>query len=253
VESVPETCQPYDEDLSALLDGELSGGRAAALRAHSDACPRCTAQLAALRRANERVVSALRVPLTEEDAQIARVEAQLRTRLAGVGPLEGTRRGALRPAPPRLRKRGRWIVAAGLGLAAAAALALALLYEARAPMQFTPVPPPPIAQTPPPAPPPTPPPQAEPPKAAGAPQSVAELPVTKSVPVRPRPPAPPAPQPEQSTHPLPSAPPEMDLASADEEDIELASRLDMLEDFEVIQKLDLLERLRKAEEGAGSG
>jgi hypothetical protein len=52
---------------------------------------------------------------------------------------------------------------------------------------------------------------------------------------------------------LPSREPEIDLASADEEDIELAQRLDMLEDFEVIQKLDLLERLRQAEEGAGSG
>jgi len=81
---------------------------------------------------------------------------------------------------------------------------------------------------------------------------MAELPAPKPPAVRPRPPAPPAPKPEQLT-PLPSARPEIDLAAADEEDLEVASRLDMLEDFEVIQKLELLERLQKAEDGAGSG
>jgi hypothetical protein len=82
---------------------------------------------------------------------------------------------------------------------------------------------------------------------------VAEVPTVKPAPPRPHPPTPHALPPEQLTPPLPSNQPEIDLATADEEDIELASRLDMLEDFEVIQRLDLLERLQKAEEGAGSG
>jgi anti-sigma factor RsiW len=253
VEPVPETCLPYDEDLSALLDGELSSARAAQLRAHCASCPRCTAQLAELRRANERVLSALRVPVPGEGARIARVEAQLRLRLAqesqtGVE----SRRQSRTQAPPSRRRNARWIVVAATGLAAAAALGLALLFQARTPVRLAPSPQPPIAQNPPPVPPPAPALQEEPPAATRLPEAVAELPVVKPAPVR-RPAAPPAPQHEQVTPPLPSAAPEIDLASADEEDIELAQRLDMLEDFEVIQKLDLLERLQKAEDGAGSG
>lgn len=253
MESVPETCLPYDEDLSALLDGELPSSRAAALRAHCDACPRCSAQLVELRRVNERVLSALRSPLPAEDTRIARVEARLRARLAQDGPLGAERRRQGRtPAPPGRQRHRRWIVAAGIGLAAAAALGLALLLQPRTPARLAPWPAPPIAQTLP-LPPVAPAPKPELPAATPAPEAVAELPAVKPAPVRPRPQAPPAPQPERLTPPLPSAEPEIDLAAADEEDIELASRLDTLEDFEVIQKLDLLERLRKAEDGAGSG
>jgi putative zinc finger protein len=253
VEPVPETCLPYDEDLSALLDGELSPARAAQLRAHCASCPRCTEQLAELRRANERLLSTLRVPVPGEGARIARVEAQLRVRLAqesqtGVE----SRRQSRTQAPPRRRRNARWIVVAATGLAAAAALGLALLLQPRAPVRLGPSPQPPIAQNPPPVPP-APAPQEEPPAVSRLPEAVAELPVVKPAPARRPPPAPPAPQHEQVTPPLPSAAPEIDLASADEEDVELAQRLDMLEDFEVIQKLDLLERLQKAEDGAGSG
>jgi anti-sigma factor RsiW len=252
VEAVPETCLPYDQDLSALLDGELPAERVAALRAHSAACPRCAAELEALGRANERLRSALRAPVPEEDARIARVEAQLRARLAQEAPVGG------RPIPQRAaraprRRSTRWIVSVGLGLAAAAALGIGLLFQARTPVKPAPATLPPVAELPaPPPPPPSPAPQEAPPPATQAPQAVAELPVVKPAPARPRAPAPPAPS-EPTARPRPSAPPEVDLASADEEDIELATRLDMLKDFEVIQKLDLLERLRKAEEGAGSG
>ncbi|HME72088.1 MAG TPA: zf-HC2 domain-containing protein [Myxococcota bacterium] len=253
MESVPETCRPYDEDLSALLDGELPSARAAQLRAHCDSCPRCAAQLAELRQANERVLSALRAAVPGEGARIARVEARLRARLAEEGPIDVHSRQSRTPAAPPRQRNGRWIVAAGMGLAAAAALGLTLLFQARTPARLAPTPPPRIAQNPPPVPPLTESPQKEPPAATRVPEAVAELPAAKPAPTRPRPPAPPVPQPEQLTPPLPSAQPEIDLAAADEEDVELASRLDMLEDFEVIQKLDLLERLRKAEDGAGSG
>jgi anti-sigma factor RsiW len=240
---VPETCLPYDEDLSALLDGELSAARAAELRAHRDVCPRCTAQFEALRRADERVRSALRAPVPEEDVRLARIEAQLRARLAQEAAVRAQPTRPLHAQAPR-RRRTRWIVAAGMGLAAAAALGLTLLFQARTPVAPVPLPPPPVAQTPAP--------QEGPPAATPAPEAVAELPVVKPAPARLHAPATPAP-PQPAERPLPSAPPEVDLASADEEDIELATRLDMLEDFEVIQKLDLLERLRKAEEGSGSG
>jgi hypothetical protein len=245
VESVPETCLPYDEDLSALLDGELPAERAASLRAHSATCPRCAAELDALRLANERLRAALHAPVPEEDLRIARAETRLRARLAQEAPVGG-RPAREREAQPPRRRRTRWIVSVGLGLAAAAALGLGLLFQARTPVQPEPTALPPVAERPAP-----PPPQETPPPATQSPQAVAELPVVKPAPARPRAPAPPAPEP--TARPLPSAPPEVDLASADEEDIELATRLDMLEDFEVIQKLDLLERLRKAEEGAGSG
>lgn len=250
MEAVPETCLPYDEDLSALLDGELPPARAAQVQAHSTSCARCAAQLAALRRANERVVSALRPTVPGEDARIARVEAQLRARLAREAET-GVQSPKLRqtPASPRRQRNRRWIALAATGLAAAAALGLALLFQARTPLRVAPAPPPPIAQTPP-APPPAPVPLEEPPAVPRVPEAVAELPAAKPVPARPRPPAP---QPERVAPPLPSAEPEIDLAATDEEDIELASHLDMLEDFEVIQKLDLLERLQKAEDGAGSG
>jgi len=252
VEAVPETCLPYDEDLSALLDGELPAERAAALQAHSAACPRCAAELEALRRANERLRSTFRAPVPEEDVRIARVEAQPQARLAQEASVGGRPVRRREGRAPR-RRSTRWIVSAGLGLAAAAALGIGLLFQARTPVQPAPAALPPVAERPaPPPPPPSPAPQEAPPPATQAPQAVAELPVVKPAPARPRAPATPAP-PEPTARPLPSAPPEVDLASADEEDIELATRLDMLEDFEVIQKLDLLERLRKAEEGAGSG
>ena len=46
---VSERCLPFDEDLSALLDGELDAARAAELRAHLDGCADCRARLAAWR------------------------------------------------------------------------------------------------------------------------------------------------------------------------------------------------------------
>lgn len=253
MEPMPETCLPYHEDLSALLDGELSPARAAQVSAHCASCPRCTAQLRELRRVNERILSALRVPVPGEAARIARVEGQLRVRLAQENQTSvDSLRQSRTQAPPRRRRNARWIVVAATGLAAAAALGLALLFQARTPVRSIPLPQPPIAQNPQPVPPSAPAPQAAPPAATRPPEAVAELRELKPAPTR-RPPVPPAPLHEQVTPPLPSAAPEIDLASADEEDIELAQRLDMLEDFEVIQKVDLLERLQQAEDGAGSG
>ncbi len=250
---VPLNCLAYDEDLSALLDGELPPARAAQVRAHCATCARCAAELAALRVAHERVLSALRTAAPGEEARIARVEAQLRARLREEREI-GTRRVELRPAPPPLRRqsRRRWIALAATGLAAAAALGLVLLFQARTPTRAVPAPAQEVAQTPPPVPP-APAPQEEPEATSREPEAVAELPAPKPAPVRPRPPASHVPLAEGVEPPVPSNEPEVDLAAADEEDVELASHLDMLEDFEVIQKLDLLEQLQKAEDGAGSG
>ena len=42
---IPATCLAYDEELSALIDGELSVEREAEVRAHLDACARCRSQV----------------------------------------------------------------------------------------------------------------------------------------------------------------------------------------------------------------
>ena len=116
----PGPCSAFDEDLSALLDGELAPAREAELRAHVASCPRCTQHLARLARADE----ALRA------LPAAEVPADLATRLRARIEEEGGRSSAARGAAPSRRatpRRRRWIPLAAGALAAAAALALYLL------------------------------------------------------------------------------------------------------------------------------
>jgi len=115
VSEVPATCLAYDEELSALIDGELSVEREAEVRAHLDACARCRSQVEAL----------CNVDLTLASAELPEVPAELRQRLAARIAHDAAERGAApRRAPPR--RALRRLAAPAAGLAAAAALALAL-------------------------------------------------------------------------------------------------------------------------------
>lgn len=118
----PTFCPEYDEDLSALLDGELSPTRAEEVRAHVAVCARCAARLAAF----ARVDSALSRSAAAQSLP-AGLEARLRQRI-GVGGTgravspEPRARGKLAPRRPR-----RWAAWAGAAAAACAALALLVL------------------------------------------------------------------------------------------------------------------------------
>ncbi len=69
---IPATCLAYDEELSALIDGELSVEREAEVRAHLDACVRC----------RSRVEELCNVDLTLASAELPAVPGELRQRLA---------------------------------------------------------------------------------------------------------------------------------------------------------------------------
>lgn len=45
---MPVGCEAWVEDLSALIDGELSAEREAEVRAHVDSCESCRARVGAL-------------------------------------------------------------------------------------------------------------------------------------------------------------------------------------------------------------
>jgi anti-sigma factor RsiW len=46
---IDEQCRPFEEDLSAWIDGEVAAERLAPLRAHVESCGACTRRVAALR------------------------------------------------------------------------------------------------------------------------------------------------------------------------------------------------------------
>ena len=106
-------CEAYDEDLSALLDGELSEERETEVRAHAVACPHCTRRLNALRSV-DRLLASAPAPAISHDLR-ARLDARI---AADAG------RRPLRTRPPRRRRLGR----PALGFAAAAAAAVLALY-----------------------------------------------------------------------------------------------------------------------------
>lgn len=114
------SCEAFSADLSAWIDGELPAARAAEVEAHVAACASCTAQAAALRRAD----AALRaIPLRDLPpdalAQIAR--------------------RAARPAAHPARVRAlRWVAGPA---AAAAGIALYLALRTDAPDDLAATPP----------------------------------------------------------------------------------------------------------------
>lgn len=117
-----ELDEVLDEELSALVDGELAPERAAELTARAEHEPRLRERIAAF----ERVDAALRA--IPEPALSPRLEAGLRDRIARAEREPEAGRAAPR-RPGRLRR-----LAVGTGLAAAAALALAVLLELHPPV-----------------------------------------------------------------------------------------------------------------------
>jgi len=109
-------CAEYDENLSALLDGELSEEREAEVRGHVAACPHCAPRLEALRRVDRLLAAAPAPPLPSD------LRARLGARIAAE---PGRRQPRIRR--PRLRRFGP----PALGFAAAAAAALALYLGVR--------------------------------------------------------------------------------------------------------------------------
>jgi len=227
----PTFCPEYDEDLSALLDGELAAGRAEEVRAHVAACARCAARLAAFARVDStlsRSASAQRMP--------AGLEARLRQRI-----LDGEA-GRAGGAPPRERvgrapRRPRgWIPWAGAAAAACAGLALfVLLRPARetggpAPGRIAEAPAPPTAA-----------PEAAPPRV------LAE-----------RAPEPTPPRVEEEAPPGPATPPDGELSDASEDELSLALELSQVggedvqqavSDLDLIRHLDAVERLDALDSG----
>lgn len=106
-------CEAYDEDLSALLDGELSEERETEVRGHAASCPRCARRLDALRSVDGLLASAPAPPVPHD------LRARLDARIAA-----DARRRRPPARPPRLRRLGR----PALGFAAAAAAAVLALY-----------------------------------------------------------------------------------------------------------------------------
>ncbi len=110
---IAATCLAYEEELSALIDGELSVEREVEVRAHLDACARCRA----------RVEELCNVDLALASAELPAVPGELRQRLAARIARDAAEvRAAPRRAPPR--RAFRRLTAPAAGLAAALALAL---------------------------------------------------------------------------------------------------------------------------------
>jgi len=148
-------CVGWDEDLSALIDGELEPARRAAVEAHAASCARCTAQLEALRAVDARLAG---IPLPEVEGRLSppRIsgEPPAAASVEGPSPVRSTRGEALRPrtAPPRSeRRRAAWKTGAPVRIATAAGIVLALFWLLQPGRPNTPPPggdPSPIAEAP---------------------------------------------------------------------------------------------------------
>lgn len=122
---IAERCPPYDDDLSALLDGQLDATRAAAVRAHAESCRDCARRLAALRGVDAalRCVAAAPLDATRSARMRTALAARLRDEANGASPLHRT--------PPRRR---RWLAPVGFAAAAAAAAALFVVMRTQPPV-----------------------------------------------------------------------------------------------------------------------
>ncbi len=211
-------CADMRDDLSALLDGELSPERAAELRSHLEDCPDCRAQLARLQDVDARLAASARGIAVPSD-----LRARLAARIAGEAAAAESAAPRRGPAGrvPRLARRG-----VGLAAAAAAAAGLALVL-ARPGSEIAPPPPPEPALA-----------EREP--APPAPEAA----------LAGRTPAPPAPEPAPTPAAAEPALAGADLAGSDE-DLALLLELETVEDLDVIANLDLLEQLVELGEGTG--
>ena len=108
--TIPDECVGYEEDLPALIDGELGAAREAEVRRHGSSCARCGARLDGLQRLGEalRAAPSPDLPWDLEARLRARIEEERAARrrvVLGVAP----------PAPRRMLPR--------IGIAAALAFA----------------------------------------------------------------------------------------------------------------------------------
>jgi hypothetical protein len=248
-----EACAAWDEDLSALLDGELAPEREAEVRAHVEGCAGCSARLGALGRVDALLAAAplpavretLRLATLARAAEVPSRGAEVPSRGAevpsrGGAPPAGRRRGAARGLPPT-RRRSLRAPAIGVALAAAAGLVLYLL--GRPAPELAPASP-------------TPPPIAESPARRLPPEGIGdERPPILIVEPLPPPALPPPPDPE-----IPEFVPELeapepllaDLETESPEDLAVVlSGAERPDDFDVIANLEILERLLALEGGRG--
>ncbi len=226
----PTFCLEYDEDLSALLDGELAPERAEEVRSHVAVCARCAARLAAFARVDStlsRQAAMQPLPVDLEARLRERIDAEEAGRSAP--PAQRARAGA---AP---RRPGRWVPWIGAAAAGCAALALFVLLR----------------------------PGRE--DALRGADGIAQAPAARPAPA----PAPrvlaeraPAPTPHRVEEPAPSSPSpspsDADLADASEDELSLGLELSQLgdddlhqtvSDLDVIQNLDAVERLDTLDPG----
>jgi anti-sigma factor RsiW len=225
VAEIAAACRAFDEDLSALLDGELGAERRAELEAHVAGCPGCASRLEALR-AVDRALAALPAPSVAPDLGV-----RLRRRLQHER-FAGWHRA-------RFRRVSRSALILPPAAAAAAGLVLYLVLSPPGEVDG-PVAPVPVA------------------KAPAAPVPVAKAPAAP-VPVAKAPAAPvreparreaeaPAPEPQVARQVEP-APVEAELESLDTEALAVVLELETIEDLPVIANLEVLERLLREEAG----
>lgn len=126
---IAERCAPFDDDLSALLDGQLDAPRAAEVRAHAESCRDCAQRLAALRGVDAalRRVAAAPLDATRSERMRSALAASLRDEANGAA--QGT--PPLHRTPPRQR---RWLAPVGFAATAAAAAALVLVLRTQSPV-----------------------------------------------------------------------------------------------------------------------
>lgn len=202
---VREICLSFDEDLSALRDGELTSERAAEVEAHLAACERCRARIASFAAVDTslRGVAAPSVAADLESRLLARLADERRAATPRATTQAAKRRPAASGVAPEARRRPPrrpgWRLALASSLAAAAAAVVVYLGLVRSPGPLGPQDPS-VRQG----------------EAAGAVAVVDEKPVPND---------------------------RADLDQESDEDLSLAIELDTLEDLEVIANLEILEQL----------
>ncbi len=223
-------CATVAEDLSALLDGELSEEREVAVRGHLESCPDCTGRVAALRRVDPALAAA---PAPEVPADLrARLDARLSSETRPLRESAAGRRRQADSAAGR-RRRARWFTHPAMGFAAAAALALYVGVRAVQP-PVGPVGPIGVDET-------------ESRIAGTLHESMTPSSQPESRALDPL-----APSPGSASGSItgsewaPVA--EVDLDDVSDEELAMALEFDTIEDLEVIANLDLLERLLEIEE-----
>lgn len=117
---IDEACRPFEEDLSAWIDGEVAPARLAPLRAHVESCGACTRRVAALRAIDVALRSANEAEAVDDDMRLAEVRRNVDASLHGAA----VERPIAQRAPRRPR---RWLAPLAAGSIAAAAAALLLL------------------------------------------------------------------------------------------------------------------------------